>query len=301
MTTAIAPSPASRTRLQCMEVWGGNETTQSGASLPGLDVWLISRTYRNQATGGDIYYVSTCGSGHIARVILADVAGHGERVSEVSRLLRQLMRKYINTPKQTRFARALNRKFNTMASVGDFATAALATYFSPTGRLAVCNAGHPAPLWYRSERNSWQLMDERESDTDAGDGAVARNLPLGIDAPTPYREIEVPFGAGDILVLYSDGLTEAAAADGEQLTPRGLLNIAAASEPGDAPSLAKQIWAGVEAFSASDDPADDGTLMVVTHNGNKPRASMGAMAKTVAKMMGFGQVYRPVNEADETH
>src|SRR6187402_1776010 len=68
--------------MQCMEVWGGNQAFDSSLALPGLDAWVYSRPYGQSAIGGDVYYVSSCATGRIMRLLLADVSGHGAVVSE---------------------------------------------------------------------------------------------------------------------------------------------------------------------------------------------------------------------------
>ena len=101
--------------------------------------------------GGDVHYISTCGAGYVTRLALADIAGHGESVDGLAIALRKLMRKYINTLDQTRFARALNRELTADVEFGRFATAVLLTYFAPTRHLIICNAGHGRPLRYSGQ------------------------------------------------------------------------------------------------------------------------------------------------------
>ena len=132
-------SQTERQRLACMEVWGGSEPRDNFIAVPGMDIAVRSRPYAGDAEGGDIHYISNCMAGFITRVIVADVAGHGESASEVSGTLRRLMRKHINTPDQSRFARALNEEFTRDTRDARFATALLATYFAPT-RLPACAA-----------------------------------------------------------------------------------------------------------------------------------------------------------------
>src|SRR5215211_6820281 len=98
-TDVAAPAHA----IQCMEVVGGNGVRQERLSGTGLEMWVDSRPLGGEA-GGDIHYLSLCGGGHMTRLVLADVAGHGISVAEAARRLRTLMRKNINTLNQTRFA-----------------------------------------------------------------------------------------------------------------------------------------------------------------------------------------------------
>ena len=46
-------------------------------SVHGLDLYVFSRPFRDDVAGGDVYLVSMCGAGNIARILLTDVAGHG--------------------------------------------------------------------------------------------------------------------------------------------------------------------------------------------------------------------------------
>ena len=130
--------------LECMEIWGGNRAVDRAIAVTGIDVWVVSQPYGGDTHGGDVYFVSSCGAGKIARFALADVAGHGVTVGDLGAKLRRLMRKHLNRLDQTRFARDLNKEFATLSREDTFATALLASYFAPTDHLIICNAGHPA-------------------------------------------------------------------------------------------------------------------------------------------------------------
>ena len=76
--------------MKCMEVWGGHQAVDQSLQMPGLKVWVYSRPYGKAIGGGDVYYLSFCASGRITRMLLADVSGHGETVSQVAVGLRDL-------------------------------------------------------------------------------------------------------------------------------------------------------------------------------------------------------------------
>ena len=145
--------------MQCMEIVGSNRAVRRTIAAPGLDIWIDSRPLGIGAAGGDVHYVSTCGGGHVTRLALADVAGHGKAADGRAVVLRKLMRKYINTLDQTRFARTLNREFAADVEFGRFATAILLTYFAPTRHLIICSAGHGRPLLYSAQHAKWQYLD----------------------------------------------------------------------------------------------------------------------------------------------
>jgi phosphoserine phosphatase RsbU/P len=95
--------------MQCMEVWGGSQLTARGVAFGGLDAWVYSKPYGNAQHGGDVYYASSCATGRIARLLLADVAGHGHSVASTAADLRTLMRRFVNRLDQSEFVRLLNQ------------------------------------------------------------------------------------------------------------------------------------------------------------------------------------------------
>src|SRR5262245_1049809 len=102
---------ASPRALRCMEIQGGNTPVEMSLDMPGLDLWISSHPHEDASEGGDVHYVSLCGGGIVTRLILADVSGHGATVGDLSRALRGLMRKHINSKSQTRLVQELNRAF----------------------------------------------------------------------------------------------------------------------------------------------------------------------------------------------
>src|SRR5687768_8056732 len=80
--------------MQCMEVWGGSDIVEKTVAMPGLDAWVYCKPYRDAVGGGDVYYVSSCATGRITRLLVADVSGHGDAVRETAIALRGMMRRY---------------------------------------------------------------------------------------------------------------------------------------------------------------------------------------------------------------
>ena len=120
---------SAKERMQCMEIWGGNRTIDKSFEAPGLDIYVHSIPYKESKTGGgDIYYVTSCASGRICRLLLADVSGHGEDVSEIAISLRDLLRDNVNRISQARFVSQMNKEFSTVSDSNRFATAVVATF-----------------------------------------------------------------------------------------------------------------------------------------------------------------------------
>ncbi|MFM9958678.1 MAG: PP2C family protein-serine/threonine phosphatase [Phycisphaerales bacterium] len=281
--------------MACMEIWGGNVATEQAVSTPGIDAYVYSKPYAGSEGGGDIHYVSLCSAGKIARFAVADVAGHGAEVSELAIRLRGMMRRYINTPDQARFASELNAAFGgeSQAGGGRFATALLATYWAPTDHLIICNAGHPRPLWYRASERRWTLMTEESglrADHAGGwsDDIGIRNLPLGILDPTDYTQSAFPLAKGDLVLIYTDSLTEATAPTGEMLGETGLLNLCAELDATRPEGFIEALLERVKHFRAAADSDDDVTALLLHHNAaDVPRYSLAARAGMVLRMLGL--------------
>src|SRR3979411_1861964 len=123
MLTPLAAAAHSETRMTCMEVWGGSEAVAAAVTLSGLDAWVYSRPYGQDAeAGGDVYYVSACATGRINRLLLADVSGAGQAFRHIAVALRDLMRRFVNYLDQARFVSSMNRRFAESSSDGVFAT-----------------------------------------------------------------------------------------------------------------------------------------------------------------------------------
>src|SRR5580692_6613448 len=143
--TSNAAKPAAQQQMTCMEVWGGSQLTTRGVEMGGLDAWVYSKPFGHAEHGGDVYYASSCATGRITRLLLADVAGHGLSVASTAANLRTLMRRFVNRLDQNEFVRLLNQQFTALSKDGAFATAVVATFFEPSRVMTVCNAGHPRP------------------------------------------------------------------------------------------------------------------------------------------------------------
>lgn len=276
--------------LQCMEIWGSSGEVQSRVATPGLDAWVFSRPYSGATDGGDVHYLSLCGGGIITRLIVADVSGHGQAVAEFSRELRRLVRRYINTKSQTRLVAELNRQFTELAESRRFATAVVATYLASQRRLTVCNAGHPRPLRFDAAAGTWSVLNEDTAERDPN--AQPLNLPLGFDEATPYDQFVVRLGLGDVLVFFTDALTEASDAAGHLLGEEGLRSLAAGLDPADPERLGRDLLAAVDRHRGGRPTQDDDvTLMVLRHNGDGPRSpSLGEKLDVYAKVFGIKPV-----------
>lgn len=281
---SAAPAPHT---MQCMEVWGGTGESDNGVSMPGIDAWVFSRPYQGDAAGGDIHYLSSCGTGRISRMLVADVAGHGEKVADLARSLRTLMRKFVNYVDQSRFVALMNQEFGKISQDGRFATAIVATYFAPSSNLVLCNAAHPRPLAYSARRREWFVLIDQDRPRASGEPVVAANLPLGISDDERYEQFDVKMRPGDLILAYSDSLVEARAPGGEFLGEEGLLRLVRDLDAGNPAALSRALYARVEVFTGGKPPDDDVTIMLLRPNGLRTQAGIGSRLLTPVRFLGL--------------
>jgi serine phosphatase RsbU (regulator of sigma subunit) len=249
-----------------MEVWGGSDSADAAVTLSGLDAWVYARPFAQADAGGDVYYVSACATGRINRLLVADVSGHGDGVRGVARQLRDLMRRYVNYLDQSAFVVAMNRRFVECSAAGCFATAVVSTFFAPTRTLTVCNAGHPPPLVYRAATGAWSFLDRAAES--AADRCV--NLPLGIMEYEYCEQFAVQLDVGDLVLVYTDSLTEARRDDAarEMLGMAGLLAaVTASADPTKPETLIPTLLRAIDGQTNGGLRADDVTALLLRPNG----------------------------------
>jgi len=255
-------------QMSCMEVWGGSQLTTRRVEMGGLDAWVYSKPFGEAQRGGDVYYASSCATGRITRLLLADVAGHGNTVASTAANLRTLMRRFVNRLDQTEFVRLLNEQFTALSETGTFATAVVSTFFAPTQRMIVCNAGHPRPLLYQAARKEWTFLGAEAAIDDA-----PNNIPLGIIGITEYEQFDVELESGDCVLSYTDALIESRDADGEMLGEAGLLRILRLLGNVEPHLLTKTLLREIADRYPDNLTEDDVTVLLVRANGHKPRHS----------------------------
>lgn len=249
-----------------MEVWGGNGKTQRCFTMPGLKTWVSSEPHQLADGGGDLFYVSSCASGRITRLLLADVSGHGAEASDIAIGLRELMRKNVNMIKQNRFVETMNRQFVSSTGNSTFATALVCTYFAPKRTLAICNAGHPCPLIYRQREGKWQIIDRRPPTTTA-----VTDVPLGVLEDSTYSHHRITLDVGDLVLCYSDALTESYQANGKPLGERGLAQIADRLKGSEPEFFTTRLFKAILTEHDGNLQQDDVTAVLFRVENTKPR------------------------------
>jgi phosphoserine phosphatase RsbU/P len=246
-------------QLACLEVWAGNRRVNHSVELPGLAGWIYSDPVATAELGGDVHYISVCSKGIISRFALADVSGHGRSSSVMAQLLRKLINKHINTWDQSELMRELSESLlNTKRNGEQYATATLFAYCRPTRELVFTNAGHPAALWYHAKTDTWDWLEATTPFARPVEG-----VPLGLIPGTDYVQVAVQLNRNDVLVVYTDGITEASDTQGNMLGADGLMEIVR-NVPVDSPaSMAERLLAALQHFRTSALRADDQSFFIL--------------------------------------
>jgi sigma-B regulation protein RsbU (phosphoserine phosphatase) len=216
--------------------------------------------------------MSVCDYDLISRVALADVSGHGNEVNAVTQTLRNLMHKNINAWDQSDFMRGVNEMFG---ESGDhkYATAIVLSFHRVMGRLAFSNAGHLPPLWYHAAQKAWGWLEE------GTEAKKVSGLPVGLIPGTDYSQTVVTLKPSDLLVLYTDGITEAGNETGNELGREQLLEWARQA-PVDSPrALGEDLLQRLEAFRGTI-RNDDETLLVLQREKESRLFVLGEVANS---------------------
>jgi sigma-B regulation protein RsbU (phosphoserine phosphatase) len=186
-------------------------------------------------------------------VMVADVTGHGAAAAVEAAMFDALLRTYPAGPDggPGGVLDFTNRHFFTRRGRSHLITAFGCVFDPGTGLLRYANAGHPPPLVKRTRQGG------RLEWLDASVG-----IPIGVFPDFTWEEATCPFGRDDLLVIYTDGVIEAASESGEHF---GSERLAAAVE--GAPNAPEEALAAIRRAVAEHQkgvPArDDRTLVLV--------------------------------------
>jgi serine phosphatase RsbU (regulator of sigma subunit) len=200
-----------------------------------------------RTVGGDYYDFLTYPDGRIG-VVIADVAGKGMPAALVMASLQAKVQALADTPGDTAdMVGRLNRGMAATCPSNRFVTLFFAVLDPRTGELAYSNAGHNPPYLLRTNGEIAPLE---------GGGP-----PLGILPAMRYQEEHAKMEPGDVLLLYSDGVTEAFNPAGEEFDER--IKEAAAAKRGEtAAAIVEAVHEAVAAWVAGQPPTDDVTVVV---------------------------------------
>lgn len=249
----------------CGEVRGGNGVTHTRMDLPGLQGVLYSRPCSG-AHGGDIHYLSVCGSGLMSRVCLADVAGHGETVSAIGREIHDHLRRSVDVVDERKVLSRFNDRLNKQDQRA-MTTAVLVTYYPPRRRLTVCYAGHPVGWLYRADSRQWVSLQSETSRPQHRPAFV--DIPLGVGFTPEFTRHRFTVARGDRILLITDGVLETASPEEHQFDRQGIEDLLSATG-GNCEDVAGRLLTALHAHAGTDELAHDDVTFFLGEFGDGP-------------------------------
>lgn len=219
---------------------------QSVPQIPGYDI--AGKSIAAQEIGGDYFDFISMPDGRSA-ICLGDVSGKGLPASllmaNVQATIRLLASFGISAAET--MARANSLLYRSTSSE-KFVTFFFSILDPVNHTLAFCNAGHNPPLLFSASGHS---------------NLRSSGLVLGMIDRHPYLEGTVALTAGDVVVIYSDGITEAVDPADEEFGEERLLEVVRRQRHESSASMLSSIIAAVQQHCGKRSQYDDMTLVVV--------------------------------------
>ena len=153
----------------------------------------------------------------------------------------------------------LNHAVRESLGKGHYATMVAVGSDNRRRRTVLTSAGHPPSLFYRVSHADWSWLETqpvREQERPVG-------LPLGLLADVTYDESVVDAQSGDLIVLYSDGGSEANSPTGNELGLNGLMTMVRALDTTSAEGFGTQLVSALDNYRGGGEPEDDQTVIVI--------------------------------------
>ncbi|MCK6476248.1 MAG: PP2C family protein-serine/threonine phosphatase [Phycisphaerales bacterium] len=220
--------------------------------FPFIPSLKLSSDYQSSSrAGGDYFDFFPLGHG-LYGILIADVSGHGTPAAVLMAIVHAIAHLVPGGPHPPEHVMDfINRQLAARytSSNGSFVTAFYAVFDADNRTLRYANAGHPPPLRLRAAEASVHELPS----TRAG-------LPLGIIAESQFEQDSVTLSPGDVLLFYTDGITEARAPSGEMYGGDRLKSalFRAGLEKHPVPVLLEDL----RAFCGSAPAGDDRTMLV---------------------------------------
>jgi len=209
--------------------------------------------------GGDYYdFLELC-PGRLA-MVLADIAGKGVSGALLMASLQANLRSQyaLAVDDLPRLLASVNRLFYENSGDASYATLFFADYDDSSRKLRYANCGHLPPLLLRASGSS----QDRVSETPKVEWLSSTCTVVGLFEAWQCEIAEVELAAGDTLVLYTDGITEAENVDGEEFGASRLLDTLGSHSHLPAVPLLQAVVGAVQQFSGGSEQQDDITLVI---------------------------------------
>ena len=226
-------------------------------SVPRLEGAMVAgSTQPARLIGGDLYDFFDLGTGRVG-ILCADVSGKGVPAALMMANLQAIARGHPGRRRDwpflqpDEFVDVLNQELTGRFGDNRYATLFWCEYDAKTRKLQYINAGNPSAILIRSSG----VVERLESD----------GFPIGMFGSAKYSTQEVCMSAGAMLVIFSDGLTDALNARGEEFGDERVVQCCLGMGAGaQAKDIAEKLTRAAAEWAAGVEPFDDTTLVVVT-------------------------------------
>jgi phosphoserine phosphatase RsbU/P len=229
--------------------------------LPYLEV--TGSTLACHSVGGDCFDVIELGGGRHG-FFVGDVSGKGVSAALLATLLQGIFFTTASTdiPLPNVFARV--NKYLCERSGDDRYATVFYGVLDQSGHFEYVNAGHVPPLILRR--------------SGAIEGLASGNLPVGMFDEAEFGAASVDLQEGDFLVIYTDGVSEAANIHSELFEEHRLRTVLEQFRGQKVEEITEAIREGIKAFTAGAPQSDDVTILAVQYKGQPKAAQAGIPA-----------------------
>jgi phosphoserine phosphatase RsbU/P len=199
--------------------------------------------------GGDFYDFVRYPGKAISAGALADVCGKGAAAAIYAALVTGLLRS-LETRElcPAELLTALNASLHSRPVAGQFVSLLYTTWNEHTRRFQIANSGLPYPIWVRNGR----ILP-----------VEIGGVPLGLFSNTRYDEVVLECRPGDLVLLFTDGVTDATNARGQEFGRTRLEDIACEVGHLDAQKVVHHIFNAIERHAGQTEIFDDQTVIAI--------------------------------------
>jgi sigma-B regulation protein RsbU (phosphoserine phosphatase) len=217
-------------------------------TVPGYGVVGSNRPCRT--VGGDYYDFGMDGGRlHFA---LGDVSGKGTGAALLMTVLRAAVRGHWGVGEPAEAVTRINRTVCQNVTPGKYVTFFMGRLDPGTGAVEYVNAGHNPPIVVRADGGL--------------DSLATGGVVLGLFEDGAYEQAATHLGPGDVLVVFSDGVTETWNRDDVEFGDARLAELIRRGKDLDADALQREILRELDRFSEGTKATDDRTLIVIKRN-----------------------------------
>lgn len=210
------------------------------------------KAFNNPLKGvsGDYYDIIKLDEDKVA-IIMCDVAGKGVPAALIMIMINTII-KLTSSPERgaSLMLNWLNKGLSGKVGEGNFATIGYIIFNQKTRELLYSNASHIPIILYREKQKKYFYVD-------------AEGLPIGVDVNAKYQQKRFALNKGDVIVLYTDGISEAMNKDGDQYETESIIRVMRKCISLPANEILDKIKEDLNGFVEGATRHDDQTLLVI--------------------------------------